>query len=188
MQDCRNDLVPQNPSINLSKIKKDSEGKVKARTDIPAPSRKGHDIVNDALGMSDELISEQAYLIARGVRPMMLFHLIDADPLLMGQVAGRIEQCAEGMGVLPFVWEDSSETAWVGYASSRWVFETFRWAIDSLDEPHRSRVLGMLLGYTPLEIAKYDAQQPIRGFRGATRLGFFKVHETIVWSEQYGNV
>lgn len=130
--------------------------------------------MNDALGMSDELISEQAYLIARGVRPMMLFHLIDADPLLMGQVAGRIEQRAEGMKVLPFVFEDPSGMAWVGYAASKWVFETFQWAVESLEEPYHSRVLGMLLGYNALEVAKYEEQQPIRGFKDAVRLRFLR--------------
>ena len=128
-----------------------------------------HNSVNEALGMSDALIAEQAYLIECGIRPMMLFHRIRADPVLMGQVASYIERCAEGRAVIPFVYDEQKGMAWVGYAASKWVFDTFRWATESLDEPYYSRVLGLLLGYSPVEIAKHDAQQPIRRFPDPTR-------------------
>ena len=121
--------------------------------------------------MSDELIAEQAYLIELGIRPMMLFHFAGgADPILLGQVTGRIERCAESRNVIPFVFSDPSGFAWVGYAASKWVFYTFQWAVETLKEPYYSRVLGLLLGYSPLEIAKHDAQQPVRKFPDPTRL------------------
>lgn len=126
--------------------------------------------VNEALGMSDALIAEQAYLIECGIRPMMLFYRIRADPVLMGRVASYIERCAEGRAVIPFVFDDKSGLAWIGYAANKCVFDTFRWVTESLDEPYYSRVLGLLLGYSPVEIAKYDAQQPIRIFPNPTKL------------------
>lgn len=115
------------------------------------------------LKVSDDAIIEQAYIVARGVRPMALLGHVEADPDVMRRVSTRIESLGE-RGVVPFVWDRGDGFADVGYASTPWVADTYRWAIQGAEEPHLSRIVGLLLGYSVAAIREYESQQSRRWF------------------------
>jgi hypothetical protein len=54
---------------------------------------------------SDDLLSEQAYLVARGVRPLSVAGSCMAEPMVMLRVATRIEM-AGCPGAVPFASEN----------------------------------------------------------------------------------
>ena len=121
------------------------------------------DQVNVALGISDDVIEEQFYLIARGVRPMALLGSIPTEGDLMLQVSTRIETLAEGT-VTPFVVDRGDGLADVGYAAAPWVVDLFRWTFRYAADPQLSRVVGLLLGYSAQAIADFESHQGRRWF------------------------
>ena len=135
--------------------------------------------VNSALGVSNDVIIEQSYLVARGVRPLALLGHVENDPLLMLEVATRIETLAE-KNVTPFVLDRGDGMADVGYAAAPWVADTFRWASREAASPHANRVIGILLGYSADAIADFESQQSIRWFNGPlSRLNQGPVHRLV---------
>ena len=112
------------------------------------------DQVNAALGISDDAITEQSYLIARGVRPLALLGCVPAENDLMLKVSTRIETLAEGT-VIPFVSDRGTGVADVGYAAEPWVADIFRWATHEAAAPHLGRIVGLLLGYSTHAISEF---------------------------------
>ena len=121
------------------------------------------DEVNDALGVSDDAIAEQSYLVARGVRPLALLGHVTAESMLMLKVSTRIETLAE-VTVVPFVSDRGTGVADVGYAAAPWVADLFRWASHEAEEPHLGRILGLLLGYSAYAISEHESRQSRRWF------------------------
>lgn len=119
--------------------------------------------MNTALGISDDAITEQSYLIARGVRPMALLGSIPAESDLMLKVSTRIETLAEGT-VVPFVVNRGDGFSDVGYAAAPWVTDIFRWAFRHAADPQLSRIVGLLLGYSAQAISEFESHQSRRWF------------------------
>jgi hypothetical protein len=104
-----------------------------------------------------ELLTEHAYLVARGTRPMALAGWCPADPDVMLRVATRLEGTAEA-GALPFVIDHHDGTATYGYAAARRVLDLYQWIArdPAVPQEHRERITGLLLGYAPHAISRYE--------------------------------
>lgn len=116
---------------------------------------------------------EQAYLIARGVRPLALLGHCVADSLEMLNTATEIERYAVP-GSIPFVIERGNGVADYGYAAARWAIELYQWAVcapeDTVPLVQRHRILGLLLGYSLDAIRRYEEEYPSRFFQSPTVL------------------
>jgi hypothetical protein len=119
----------------------------------------------DASIPSDEQLAEQAYLVARGVRPMALVGWCPADEFIMLRAATRLEAVAEP-GALPFVIDHNDGQATFGFAAEPWVLDLYEWVSGDTDVPqeHRERITGMLLGYAAEAISRYEANGTGRRF------------------------
>jgi hypothetical protein len=117
---------------------------------------------------SDEVLAEQAYLVARGVRPMALAGWCPADELVMLRAATRLEAAAEA-GALPFVIDHKNGSATFGYAAQPWVLDLYEWVVCDTDVPQEQceRITGMLLGYAAEAISRYEANRVGRRFSSA---------------------
>ena len=103
---------------------------------------------------SDDLLSEQSYLVARGVRPMALVGEFPSD--LMIAIATRLEAQAD-QDAIPFVIDLGEGHATCGYASAGWAVELYRWVMGKeIPQEHRERILGLLLGYSPVAVASFE--------------------------------
>jgi hypothetical protein len=114
-------------------------------------------------------MSEQAYLVARGVRPLSLIGNCPANELTLLRVATRIEAAA-GPGVVAFVIDHGDETASFGYAGAAWAIDLFEWANDPTQVPQeqRHRINGLLLGYSVPAISRHEDETSGRRFASAT--------------------
>src|SRR5437667_1474184 len=105
----------------------------------------------EGLRASDELIDEQSYLVARGVRALALVGRCRADSVLMLRAATRLEALADTR-VVPFVLDRGDGVAECGFAAASWVLDLYRWLAlanpATLPPQHRERVIGLLLGYS----------------------------------------
>ena len=124
----------------------------------------------DPFNPSKELVEEQAYLVARGVRPMALLGRVEPEEHAM--LAAFITMSSmvnhsSGMPInpIPFVvpTQDGSR-ADVGFAAEPWVIDLLKWARDNVSEPHLSRIVGLLLGYSPAAIAASENHRFTCGF------------------------
>ena len=118
----------------------------------------------------DEVLFEQAYLVARGVRPLSLaghVHVDDESSLLA--IATRIERFAQ-TSVVPFVVDHGDRVASFGYASTRWVVDLYEWAVrdPAVPEEHEHRIVGLLLGYGAPAVARYEEEGSGRRFATAS--------------------
>jgi hypothetical protein len=121
---------------------------------------------------SPELASEHAYQIARGTRPMALVGWCPADPMVMLRVATRLETAAEP-GALPFVIDHQDGTASFGYAAARWILDLYEWIVcgAAVPQEQRERITGLLLGYAPEAISRYEDGVTGRRFLSPTASG-----------------
>jgi len=119
----------------------------------------------DDLLPSDDLLSEQAYLVARGVRPLSVAGSCTADPMVMLRVATRIEM-AGCPGAVPFVIDHNDDTASFGYAGGAWALDLYEWANDSalVPQEQRHRINGLLLGYSVSAIGRHEDETSGRRF------------------------
>ena len=122
------------------------------------------DDLNNILGMSDSVLAEQARLIELGIRPLMLLPRFPSDDDLMLRVATRLETVC-GNSAVPFVIAVGNGTAECGFAASKWVVETLDWITKKTEDPYRSRLLGLLLGYSTSAIQDFEQKQSIRWFK-----------------------
>ena len=111
---------------------------------------------------SPELLEEQSYLVARGVRAIALVGHCPTDGDLMLRVSTRLESAGH-QGAIPFVVRRDADVADFGYAAARWAVELFVWAADTPDE-QRHRIIGLLLGYGADAIERFERGQSVRGF------------------------
>lgn len=121
--------------------------------------------INNLLELSDGQIGEHAYLIDRGTRPMTLFNSFPNEAFLMARMLTRLEVCSIGFpNAIAFV-IDEEHFASCGFASHKWVIDLFVYA-SKLEEPHRSRILGLLFGYSNEAIAKWEDTESVKLFNG----------------------
>ena len=114
-----------------------------------------------SLGRSIDYVSEQAYLVSLGVRPMALVRETnvnqeDADAALHG-----LQNAACGYSnVISFVipWENNPYGRCVlqGYTTKRWIVDLLKWTMANAPERYADYVIGLLLGYSPGAIEEYE--------------------------------
>jgi hypothetical protein len=119
----------------------------------------------DLLVPSSDVLSEHAYLVARDVRPIAIaghFPSASADAL---RIATLIEGAAREDAV-PFVIDHGDGSGSFGFASNRWALDFYEWAVTdrSIPEQQRHRIIGMLLGYSPVAISRYEESGSGRRF------------------------
>ena len=134
----------------------------KARVDTPA-----------AVELSQELIREQAYLIANGVRPLALVGSCEADSETMLRVTTQLENAAEP-NAIAFVLDRGDGFADFGYAASQWALDLFQWATradSSVPRRQVHRIRGLLLGYGVEAIRSFEERSGGRLFREPLRPG-----------------
>lgn len=110
------------------------------------------------MDVTDDLIAEQSYLVARGVRLLALVGHCQADELEMLRTATRIERLAVA-GAIPFVADRGDGVADYGFASHAWAIDLYQWAAredHAVPDVHRHRVIGMLLGYDAASIREHE--------------------------------
>jgi hypothetical protein len=116
---------------------------------------------------SEDALREQAYLVARGVRPLSLAgHCrVGCEPDLMLRVATHVERHAE-TSVIPFVVDHGDGIASYGYAESRWALDLYEWAVSdpSVPQEQRHRIIGLLLGYGAPAVSRYEEEGSGRRF------------------------
>ncbi len=120
----------------------------------------------------EEVLIEQAYLVARGVRPLSLaghcyLNSGDGDKLL--RMATHLERHADS-NVIPFVVDHGDGVASYGYSESRWALDLYEWAVKdpAVPQEQRHRIIGLLLGYSTPAVAHHDEQGSGRRFDLAT--------------------
>jgi hypothetical protein len=111
---------------------------------------------------SDELLAEQAYLVARGVRSLSLAghcHLPADDDDAALRIATHVERHAEP-NVIPFVVDHGDGVASYGYSESRWALDLYEWAVKdpSVPQEQRHRIVGLLLGYGTPAVARHEEE------------------------------
>jgi hypothetical protein len=116
---------------------------------------------------SDEVLAEQAYLVARGVRRLSLAghcHASD-DPELLLRVATQIERHAEP-NAIPFVLDHGNGAASYGFADSRWALDLYEWTVTdpSVPQEQRDRIIGLLLGYGTPAVSRHEEEGSGRRF------------------------
>lgn len=115
------------------------------------------------LGHDDDY-SEAAYLVARGVRLVAQVGTCAADEPELLRAATVVERWSEA-GAIAFVIKTRTGHAAFGYAAQRWALELFEWVVtDDVPEHHRHRILGMLFGYAPDAIRRFEEQRSGRTF------------------------
>ena len=109
------------------------------------------------LERSDDLISEQAYLVVRGVRPLAIIGTCEDDPGTLQAVATRLKTLAGGTAIPVLVPGLYPGNRTYGYASHAWVVDLLGWALSpACTEGQRHRIIGLLLGYSPDEIRSFE--------------------------------
>ncbi len=116
---------------------------------------------------SESYISEHAYLVARGVRPMAIVGRVEADKNLMLQAVSRLEIVSIGEPVIPFVVPRDNGFADCGFAAARWVIDLYAWLVgpNGVPEDHVHRITGLLLGYDAKAIRDHDERGCGRRFQ-----------------------
>ena len=122
--------------------------------------------------LDDELISDAAYLVARGVRPLALVYDGTADQLSMLRMATQLETIGD-QGCIPLVVDHKDGRAGCGFAAAEWVIDLYEWTTSSVAVPakHRHAILGLLLGYSTTAIDQHLQALGGRRFRSPMRRG-----------------
>ena len=107
--------------------------------------------------LSDDLIWEQAYLVSRGVRPLALVGSIpvsNASSRMATQI--RMGMVSDGLAI-PFVFMPyDDDFATCGFAAENWVIDLLKWSWANMPRREHELMLGLMLGYAPNEIRKFD--------------------------------
>jgi hypothetical protein len=132
---------------------------------------KGEQKMRDDIGISSEVITEQSYLVSRGVRTLALVGQCKADPITMLQVATKLETAAE-VNIVAFVIDRGDGNADYGFAAAKWAVDLFQWVMaekeNAVPAEQRDRILGLLLGYSAEAIRLFEERQGGRLFQPPT--------------------
>lgn len=112
----------------------------------------------DLLVPNRDVLAEHAYLVARGVRPLAIAGHFPTGSASLLRIATLIEAAASQEDVTPFVIDHGDETGSFGYAANLWTLDFYEWSVKdrAIPEQQRHRVIGMLLGYSPVAISRYE--------------------------------
>lgn len=117
---------------------------------------------------SDDVLAEQSYLVARGVRRLSLAghcHVTPDDPDVLLRVATRVERHAEP-NAIAFVVDHGDGAASYGYAESRWALDLYEWTVKdpAIPQEQRHRIIGLLLGYDTPAVSRHEEEGSGRRF------------------------
>jgi hypothetical protein len=117
---------------------------------------------------SEEVLIEQAYLVARGVRPLSLVghcHLPEDDDAAVLSIATHVERHAEP-NAIPFVIDHGDGVTRYAYSKSRWAIDLYEWAVKdpSVPQEQRHRIVGLLLGYGTPAVSRHEEEGSGRRF------------------------
>lgn len=132
---------------------------VEANAQMPASAPLGQDLRDtDLLVPNQDVLLEHAYLVARGVRPVAIAGHFPTKSASALRIATLIEAAAPQEGALPFVIDHGDESGSFGFAANRWSLDFYEWAVTdgSIPEQQRHRIVGLLLGYSPEAISRYE--------------------------------
>lgn len=127
--------------------------------DMPDEADAGQDFrETDLLIPNLDVLAEHAYLVARGVRPLAIANHFPTASASELRIATVIEGAAESEDVLPFVLDHGDGSGSFGYAANRMTLDFYEWAASdrAIPEQQRHRIIGMLLGYSPVAISRYE--------------------------------
>lgn len=112
----------------------------------------------DLLVPNRDVLAEHAYLVARGVRPLAIAGHFPTGSASMLRIATLIEAAAPQEDVTPFVINHGDGTGSFGYAANRWTLDFYEWSVTdrAIPEQQQHRIIGMLLGYSPVAISRYE--------------------------------
>jgi len=112
----------------------------------------------DLLVPNRDVLAEHAYLVARGVRPVAIAGHFPTSQTSMLRITTLIESAAPGEDGVPFVIDHGDGSGSFGFAANRWALDFYEWAVTdgSIPEQQRHRIVGMLLGYSPAAISRYE--------------------------------
>lgn len=132
---------------------------VEANAQMSACASSGQDFRDtDLLVPNRDVLSEHTYLVARGVRPVAIAGHYPTDAASALRIATLIEAAAPQERALPFVIDHGDGSGSFGYAANRWALDFYEWAVTdgSIPEQQRHRIVGLLLGYSPDAISRYE--------------------------------
>jgi hypothetical protein len=124
----------------------------------------------DLLVPNRDVLAEHAYLVARDVRPIAIAGHFHTETASMLRISTLIESAAPPEGTVPFVIDHGDGTGSFGYAGSRWVLDFYEWSVKdrAIPEQQRHRIVGLLLGYSPVAISRYEESGSGRRFIRST--------------------
>lgn len=118
------------------------------------------DALDQALPSLDS-VHEQAYLVARGVRPLAIVAYVTATPQMIARARCLITSTFVD-GALPFVVDSGDGLAMCGYSSTAWAVELLRWASSAEHAaPHKHHIIGLLLGYSAFAIRDHHERSAV---------------------------
>lgn len=119
--------------------------------------------------VSEDLMREPAYTIARGVRPLALVGSCAASDV--GRVVAAMRR-ASTPGAEPFVYHHANGTADYGFAAAPWAVELYQWANEQADDVmpdvHRHRISGLLLGYSAAAVSDFENRRRVAASTSAS--------------------
>ncbi|HET7445164.1 MAG TPA: hypothetical protein VFJ57_10945 [Solirubrobacterales bacterium] len=125
----------------------------------------------DLLVPNPDVLAEHAYLVARDVRPIAIAGHFPTESASTLRIATLIESAAPAEDVVPFVIDHGDGSGSFGYAANRMTLDFYEWAVTdrSIPEQQQHRVIGMLLGYSPVAISRYEESGCGRRFTQVAR-------------------
>ena len=108
---------------------------------------------------SDDLIQEQALLVAKSVRPLAILGAMSLDESEMDRQYSRLNQISSDRAI-PFVLpRQDMDCAMAGFAAEQWVVDLLAWSYANAPLQQHHRIIGLLLGYSPRDIAEHDFRE-----------------------------
>ena len=108
---------------------------------------------------SEDLINEQAGLIARGVRPLALLGTCGLDENEMANRFVLLNQKMVGPALAFVLPRKDFPCAMTGYAAAKWVIDLLEWSYEHAPLRQQHQIMGLLLGYSVSQIAEHDARE-----------------------------
>lgn len=110
------------------------------------------------LSQSSDLIHEQVYLVARGVRAAAIVGGCEPESDLVHEIATELGIAAD-CEVVTFILPERGGAMLYGFAWNGWVVELLQWAFTECPDLHAHLIIGLLLGYSPAEICRFEERR-----------------------------
>lgn len=111
-----------------------------------------------AMTVSDDLLLEQSYQVARGVRALAIVGHWRAETDEMHHAHTRLHSLGDPAAI-PFVFA-AEGVATYGYAREAWAIDLLQWASSPEVPPaRRAEITGLLLGYSPEDVGRFRQRE-----------------------------